>query len=648
MAVESEVELEQRHVDAMFNAVACFRCLSAEQKTDFTGSLISMCTQKMDNLSEQSTTKSKNDFKMSHYFLHILAAKAELHAPKEDADADKKAGKGKKKAHVSDSFHWSEWRHAVLKLFERAIAIDPSLIWFMGICEEAFLAGIWKYALQLLEDRPVGIAGTGGAETSLRALCVDIVLGCARQLATTSSSGDEMTTLCTASLDAVCRAEHMGPVFADIVRRENGRFSAQLMTEIGTMNLTDLNKSGTGVKNVGAFLVSMSDCAPRLMAQFLPSFIHLLDSEVYQIRSSIVHVMGSVVSYTHEICAKAASQPSTVNDNTERDEQNQEQLKRVRDSMMDMLIERTYDGSSYTRSAVLKTWSTVAEAGAIPLSRFELVAEVAVDRLQDKTAMVRRAAAALLISLLENNPFGGVLAGNQFAAQEKELSEHLVKCIDKLEDELKGSAAQSDPARRKSIQVKREPLGLESDEDDDELPAVSDDEEQVEISENTEVITLRNGIKYCSAAVRFIAAVDLGVPSVKQLLASKTSSDVVEVLRLVARASKFGMTPYSALLQSSFALVWHQDESIMKECLAAFLSVYLTDGAIGFEPQLLSDDLIARNLVDVCIQCGTSELASMEKIIGLLFAEKYLDSKAVGSLWTMVCRKYNINLFRHS
>lgn len=648
MAVESEIELEQRHVNAMFNMVACFKALSDEQKGDFAGNMISMCTQKVENLSEQSSSKSKNDFKMTHYFLHVLSAKAELSAPKAggcDA-AEKKAARGKKKP-SSERFQWDEWRPSVLRLFQRTLVVDPSTVWFMGIPEEAFLAGMWKYALQLLEDKPVGIGGTGGAETALRAVCSDIILGCVRQLAGTSTTGDEMTTLCTAVLDSISRMEHMGPALADICRKENGRFSAQLMTEIGGMNLTDLSKSSTGVKNVGAFLVCMSESSPQLVANYFPTFIHLLDSEIYQIRSAIIHVMGSVVSYTHDLCVKAAKEDTPADPEGESEgpasERNQEQMKRVRDSILDMLIERTYDVTSFTRSAVLKTWASIAEKGAIPLSRFEAVAEVAVDRLQDRTAQVRKSAISLLISLLDNNPFGGVLAGAQFAAQQKDLEEVLKNRIVKLTGELKAQDMAQTIRTPSKVRVKREDAdvkveGSDNEEEEEEEPVVSDDEEeeQVEITEDTEVVTCRNGIKYCSAAVRFIRAVELSVPRLTQMLASKTPSDVVEALKFVARSVKFSVEPCASLLKSAFGLVWHQDEAITKECLNAFLSVYLTDGAIGVEPELLSNDQIARNLVDVCVQCGASELASMEKIIGLLFAENHLNSNAVGSLWTMV------------
>ena len=46
--------------------------------------------------------------------------------------------------------------------------------------------------------------------------------------------------------------------------------------------------------------------------------------------------------------------------------------------------------SSFTRVAVLKAWISVTQNGALPLERLMLVTSLAIDRLQDKTVMVRR------------------------------------------------------------------------------------------------------------------------------------------------------------------------------------------------------------------------------------------------------------------
>ncbi len=274
----------------MFNVAICLNALSDEQKMDFIDQLIKLGTNKLEGLSENCTVKDKNDVKISHYFLHAFALKMESicksSASSNSVSDEQKKGKSKGKAKASEStFQWSDWRPAVLRLYLRFLAVDQSLLWFMGIPEEAFLQGMWKYALTCLEDRPSGVSGAGQQEAALRGVCSAVVLGCARQLAgSSSSSGDEMATLVSAAVDSICRNEHMGEYVAELCKNDSGRFATSLMTEIGGMNLNELGKSGAGIKHIGAFLVSLAECAPQLMAVYLPMFIHQLDSEVYQIR----------------------------------------------------------------------------------------------------------------------------------------------------------------------------------------------------------------------------------------------------------------------------------------------------------------------------------------------------------------------------
>jgi hypothetical protein len=296
--VESEVDIEQRHIDAMFNVVSALATVNDEDKASFVESLCNFIIYKLENISEQSSTKDRNELKMAVYFLQQFAVKVEGVIAKspsiavgDDEAPAKPKGKGAKKASkataVSD-FAWSEWRHRVLDIFLRVLAIDTSALWFMGIPEEAFLAGLWKYALLLLEEKPAGVGGIGHAETKIRGMCQDVVFASAQQLGGSSASGDEMTTMVTAVVDSICRVEHMGLFISDLCKKENGRFAASVMSEIGAMNLIELGKSGSGVKNVGSFLVALSESAPKLMAVYLPTFIHLLDSEVYQIRYDLI------------------------------------------------------------------------------------------------------------------------------------------------------------------------------------------------------------------------------------------------------------------------------------------------------------------------------------------------------------------------
>lgn len=107
-------------------------------------------------------------------------------------------------------------------------------------------------------------------------------------------------------------------------------------------------------------------------------------------------------------------------------------------------MERTHDISYYTRCAVLKVWTQLVEvafivirsidktlisninihislfsyqSNAVPVRRIGSVAEIAEDRIHDKTALVRKQAVALLTTLMDNNPFDSNLDMDKFVKQ---------------------------------------------------------------------------------------------------------------------------------------------------------------------------------------------------------------------------------------
>ena len=64
------------------------------------------------------------------------------------------------------------------------------------------------------------------------------------------------------------------------------------------------------------------------------------------------------------------------------------------DTFLSVLYERKHDVSGYVRSACLKTWLALCKEDAIPLNWLARVAELAKDRINDKSSLVRRNALA--------------------------------------------------------------------------------------------------------------------------------------------------------------------------------------------------------------------------------------------------------------
>jgi hypothetical protein len=182
-------------------------------------------------------------------------------------------------------------------------------------------------------------------------------------------------------IDAACSQEHLAAPIAEMCRAAGvgSAFVSELMSEIARLNMTELSKgNGPGARNVGCFLVAVASVYPELIALYLPLLMHHMDSDVYQIRCAIITAMGSTIAFIHEQCQaelvkeQGGQEKEQVADEEEKEEEeessgsgqfNMRQFVRLRDNMVDMLIERTHDVNSFVRAAVLRVWvSLVSEA----------------------------------------------------------------------------------------------------------------------------------------------------------------------------------------------------------------------------------------------------------------------------------------------
>lgn len=77
----------------------------------------------------------------------------------------------------------------------------------------------------------------------------------------------------------------------------------------------------------------------------------------------------------------------------------------LRDECLEDLLNHMNDVSSYVRSKVLQIWNDLKNRDAVPLAWILRILTRAVERLDDKTATVRRNSITLLKSFLESNPF---------------------------------------------------------------------------------------------------------------------------------------------------------------------------------------------------------------------------------------------------
>ncbi len=488
------LQLEQSNITDLFCLISGFEDLSVANKTSLYDCLLELCTRALENFNDKLDVNGKNAIKILTYYNFILTQKGEnFHSKQNTFNGLGKANKTKKSTKTTknknnddiDEFDWVAFRTQCLDIYSRVMSLDQSGLWSMGVIPENFMNLVWTYPLQLLENKPTGVGGSGHKEIAVRQKCVEIIAKCA-----TNFGNRGFIALTTAMVDALSRSEHMDKLITDICSRSPANLSSEVMSEIGRINMNELAKSGSGAKNVGSFLINFAESNPSIMASRLPVVIHQLDSEIWSIRSAILQAMGHVVTYIHNVCdgnsilddeEDAPSKDGEANEieevtsnernndgeketvedkekevnNTDGEPNNSglqsprntinrspqshpsqskhnssKALTNARDNFLDMLVERTHDVNAFVRAAVLKIWISLLEGNSVPVRRMPAIAEIAVDRLFDKTAAVRKAAVGLLVALLENNPFAARLDIAPFQSRvnvlEKDLSNRIL------------------------------------------------------------------------------------------------------------------------------------------------------------------------------------------------------------------------------
>ena len=173
-----------------------------------------------------------------------------------------------------------------------------------------------------------------------------------------------------------------------------------------------------GVSAVGVFVAELAQRMPKTTMTNISLLLPHLDGEAYSLRSALVTVLG------HLVCSDASS-GSLTEDRDRSTSDASTPLLRAKQGFLDLLVERVHDVSAFTRARVLQTWAAMAEKKAVPLSHWLVVADLAIGRLGDKSALVRKAAMHLLAVMLGFNPFAPQLPSSAFASSLKEYEAKL-------------------------------------------------------------------------------------------------------------------------------------------------------------------------------------------------------------------------------
>ncbi|RMX62507.1 hypothetical protein KXD40_007215 [Peronospora effusa] len=601
---------------------------------------------------EEDVTLIRSAFKASVYFLvTALTSVCSL-----QLQAEKGILKTKKsQASTINRINWSKVMEGAIHKLSRSVSPATFGLWNMKVPEEEFSMLYCKVVFELL-----------GNATLCRGKLLKPKLY--HLLAMSLQKAPAIHISVVASLiDLIYTHEHLSASIAELVellvfKYSNTTFASDLISEIGKISSRDASKDVTGTRNIAMFLSSLSTLTPALIMGNLSFVLALLDSEAYQLRNAAVTCVTQILLWNFRQCGqqepddaavtvakkklrkqkKNGEVTSDVSDSEsssdEEDDSSSDIIgedagtfnteaprtfsRSTRDQLLSVLEDRTHDINSFARGHVLKMWALLCEEGALPLHMLKNVTLMAVGRLQDKAAVVRRHSIHLLSLLLERNPFMENLDREFYAKKRDALTEEMTK---KRDEVIAGAEKEMNEAMG-GITLLEE--GMEA-----PTSAISL-EEQAAVLEK-ELQKTVHLLKFYQDAIDFIDEFELqAIPLMGQLLGSKSVSDVLEAIQFFEKAYRFHLGAVQAGIKKILPLTWRSDVSIQEQLSNTFVALFIRIDED--DPERNSPLLVAENLVKFLDECTVAEYTCLERVMGELHRSQKVPMVVISSLWGFV------------
>ncbi|XP_067144493.1 condensin complex subunit 1-like isoform X2 [Centruroides vittatus] len=359
-----------------------------------------------ESMDQQDCAKFRNMLKM---FCYLLCQFLEAVESKLYQNSNKHIiGKGKKLVQ-NESSVWDEERIQGITALNTICQLKLHKLWDPPIIEEDFVNLIMNCCFKLLENQnTVRCKSTKNAIFNLLGISLKKYknsLSCSLKIIQFVQHFDYLVSPLAQAVELFVNEYGINNIVNEIIR------------EISQMDIQDLIRDNTGTKSVSQFLVEITEKIPSVVLHSSSLLLHFLDEEPYVMRCGVLSMFG-------EIIIKVFS-------NTELENK----AKDLRDQMLAKLEEHIHDVNAFVRSKALQIWQNLCKQKAIPLDHQHPLLVLIISRLMDKSSFVRKYAIQFINTIIQVNPFGGVLGIEELQATLKKEEEYLEELLSEEQDE---------------------------------------------------------------------------------------------------------------------------------------------------------------------------------------------------------------------
>lgn len=426
---------------------------------------------------------------------------------------------------------------------------------------------------------------------------------------------------------------HLPPYIAELMHMLNVQFEHAAMTEELIRGLSQLefsNSDTNGPKAVSEFLVKLSELCPRLILKQMSAVAQLLDNLNMTLRCSVVETCGNIVT--------------DILKQQDLDEHGN-QAQQV-DGLLNLLEERFLDQNPFVRTKAIQAVVKVCSLPVrIPRRRQSAMLQ-AVRSLADKSTLVRRNAIKLMYKLLLTHPFtsqGTQLKLSEWetklAEADKELEKYMPLLPNQDDMDVDPEESQSGSLGESLDESLDEPLEIEAERAPKGLQEVSGALERIP---DTEVlIKAKLTQQYYADAVEFIRAIHEGTKTALTLLFSKNRNEVLELMDFLVLADTYGIEIAAQGIRRMLHLVWmkgssDEGKSISSHLIECYKDLFLTAPSSANMTQAAV--IYAKNLIGLTFDALEADLASLEKLLCLMYEERLINKEVKRVLWHIYTR----------
>ncbi|KAF7715101.1 Condensin complex subunit 1 [Penicillium ucsense] len=429
----------------------------------------------------------------------------------------------------------------------------------------------------------------------------------------------------TSIVQSLTYFEHLSEPMAEFLhilaeQYDYPQLSDEILKELGNK---EFNSNDTrGPKSVSAFIIKLSELAPRLIIKQMTLLAKQLDSEAYTLRCAVIEVCGNLIS------------------DLSRQEEPSENSKTQINAFFDVLEERFLDINPYCRSRAIQVLMRICDLEQKFPKRRQAAAQLASRSLEDKSSNVRRNAIKLLSKLVATHPFsvmhGGLLSHKEWSDRLDGVDQELNSLRPVETPGFDGEATQVDP------ELLDDATQL-VDESPSKAPRMSEDEKAeamrkaAEQAATSELLTrLQLTRKYYNEAIRFIEVLHTASTIVSQLLSSRNKSEVIEAMDFFVMLDAYKVETARSGIRRMLRLIWTKGNSdegkgVQTHLIDCYKGLFF-DAPDTFSPNDAAN-YIARNMISLTFGATPAELTCLEQLLSTMMKAGHISEAVIAKLW---------------